>query len=205
MRRCRGKNKNDIRCKKVTYQKNGYCSVHQKQVHRSDNSTETMAVGAAAGAVAGGVPGSIIGAVAGFIYGKATRKEIMTSTKVFISFDYDNDADLKTMLTGQAKLADSPFEIADWSVKEHLEGDWKEKVRSKLRRVDQVVVICGEKTHTATGVSDEVKIAQEESVPYFLLKARANKNCTKPNAAKSSDKLYQWTWDNLKSLVGGER
>ncbi|APG29105.1 hypothetical protein A7E78_11030 [Syntrophotalea acetylenivorans] len=129
----------------------------------------------------------------------------MAKSKVFISFDYDNDSDLKTLLIGQSKNEDTPFEISDWSVKEHIQGDWKEKVRAKLRRVDQVAVICGEHTHTATGVSAEVKLAQEEGVPYFLLKGRANNTCTKPKAAKTSDKLYKWTWDNLKALVGGGR
>ena len=28
---------------------------------------------------------------------------------------------------------------------------------------------------------------------------------TKPKAAKSSDKIYKWTWDNLKSLIHGVR
>ncbi len=38
--------------------------------------------------------------------------------KAFVSFDYDHDADLKTMLVGKAKNTDSPLEIADYSVKE---------------------------------------------------------------------------------------
>lgn len=36
--------------------------------------------------------------------------------RAFISFDYDNDETLKTFLIGQAKLPDSPFELADWSI-----------------------------------------------------------------------------------------
>ena len=129
----------------------------------------------------------------------------MSKPKVLISFDYDHDSDLKTFLVGQSKHSDSPFEIADWSVKEHITGDWKEKVRSRIKRVDLVIVICGEKTHTATGVAAEVKIAQEEATPYFLLKGRSDKNCTKPTTAKASDKIYNWTWDNLKKLIGGAR
>ena len=39
--------------------------------------------------------------------------------RTFISFDYDNDKNIKAMLVGQAKNPDTPFEIADWSVKEH--------------------------------------------------------------------------------------
>ena len=68
-----------------------------------------------------------------------------------------------------------------------------------------MVVICGQHTHTASGVSVEIKIAQEEGKPYFLLKGRKGKTCTKPTAAKSTDKIYTWTWDNLKKLIGGGR
>jgi hypothetical protein len=68
-----------------------------------------------------------------------------------------------------------------------------------------VAVICGEHTDTATGVSAEIQIAQEEAVPYFLLKGYADKICKLPKAAKASDKLYKWTWDNLKSLIAGNR
>src|SRR2546428_9378784 len=42
-----------------------------------------------------------------------------------------------------------------------MTGDWKEKVRGRIRRADLVVVICGEYTHTATGVAAELSIARE--------------------------------------------
>jgi glutamate formiminotransferase len=129
----------------------------------------------------------------------------MAKIKVFISFDYDHDETLKTFLVGQSKLADSPFELADWSIKEHIDTNWKAKARTRIKSVDVVCVICGENTHTATGVSAELKIAQEEEVPYFLLKGYSQKTCTKPTAAKSDDKIYSWTWENLKNLVGGGR
>ena len=38
--------------------------------------------------------------------------------KVFVSFDFDNDKALKEFIIGQSKLPDSPFEVADWSMKE---------------------------------------------------------------------------------------
>ncbi|MCS7092153.1 MAG: TIR domain-containing protein, partial [Patescibacteria group bacterium] len=85
--------------------------------------------------------------------------------RVFISFDYDHDVDLKNLLVGQAKNEDSPFEITDMSVKEELTGDWKEKVRQRIKRVEQVIVICGEYTDTASGVAAELKITQEENKP----------------------------------------
>ena len=125
--------------------------------------------------------------------------------RVFISFDYDHDEDLKNLLIGQSRNPDSPFEIADWSVKDPLTGDWKKKVREKLKKVDQVVVICGEHTDTASGVSTEVTIAQEEAISYFLLWGRSSKTCKKPKSAKSTDIIYKWTWDILKRLIGGAR
>jgi len=128
-----------------------------------------------------------------------------TKTKAFISFDYDNDSDLKTMLVGQSKNDDTPFEIADYSVKQELSGDWKEKVCGRIKRADQVIVICGQYTDTASGVNIELGIAQEEEIPYFLLWGRSDKTCKKPKNAKSSDKIYKWTWDNLKALIGGAR
>lgn len=129
----------------------------------------------------------------------------MAKTRVFISFDYDHDSVLKDFLVGQANLPDSPFALADWSIKEHIDDDWKAKARGRINVVDVVAVICGENTHSATGVSAEVKIAQEEKVPYFLLKGYSAKSCTKPVAALASDQMYKWTWDNLKNLIAGGR
>jgi hypothetical protein len=127
------------------------------------------------------------------------------AARVFIAFDYDYDESLRNLLVGQAKNPDTPFEIADWSVKEPFTGDWKKKVRDRIRRTDQVIVICGEHTHAATGVSAEVEIAQDEEKPYFLLWGYADKTCYKPTAAKPDDKIYRWTWPNLKSLIKGDR
>lgn len=125
--------------------------------------------------------------------------------KAFISFDYDHDSDLKTLLAGQAKNSDSPFEIADYSVKEPMTGDWKKKVKEKLKLVGVVIVICGEHTDSASGVSAELTITQELDKDYFLLSGRSGKTCVKPKSAKASDKIYKWTWDNLKGLIGGSR
>lgn len=127
------------------------------------------------------------------------------ATRIFTSFDYDNDEFLRTALVGQSRHDDSPFEICDWSVKEPFTGDWKKKARDRIRKCGQMIVICGEHTHAATGVAAELEIAQEEKLPYFLLWGYTGKTCTKPTSAKSSDQIYKWTWDNLKALIKGDR
>lgn len=128
----------------------------------------------------------------------------MAKVPVFISFDYDHDNDLKVMLAGQAKLDDSPFEIVDHSIKEES-ADWKDKARTRIKRSQQVIVICGNYTDTAVGVNVEIKIANEEKKPYFLLSGRATGVNKRPTAALSTDKIYDWTWDNLKKLIAGGR
>ena len=82
------------------------------------------------------------------------------ATRVFTSFDYDHDEFLRTALVGQSKNPDTPFEISDWSVKEPFTGDWQKKVRERIKKCGQMVVLCGEYTHLATGVDVEVTIAQ---------------------------------------------
>jgi hypothetical protein len=128
----------------------------------------------------------------------------MAKVPVYMSFDYDHDSDLKTLLVGQSNNEDSPFDIEDWSIKEPS-PDWKEKARTRIKRSQQVIVICGEHTDTATGVNAEISIARDEKKPYFLLKGRADGGNKKPTAALSTDKVYDWTWPNLKSLIAGNR
>ena len=129
----------------------------------------------------------------------------MAKKRAFISFDFDHDEDLRNLLVGQANHPDSPFDIKDRSLKEPLAGDWKEKIRRRMDNVDIVIVICGEYTHTATGVAAELTIAREAWRPYFLLWGRNGKTCTKPTSALPNDNIYNWTWDNLKSLIAGAR
>lgn len=123
--------------------------------------------------------------------------------RAFISFDYDHDARQKDLLIGQSKNPDSPFVIHDWSLKEPS-SDWKARARRQIKASGLVIVLCGNYMSSASGVAIELSIAQEEGVPYFLL-AAYSEGATKPTTAKSTDKIYKWTWDNLKSLVGGAR
>jgi hypothetical protein len=48
-------------------------------------------------------------------------------------------------------------------------------------------------------------MARAAGKPYFLLAGRAEKTCRRPTTAAATDKMYNWTWDNLKALVGGSR
>lgn len=129
----------------------------------------------------------------------------MGKKQVFISFDYDHDTDLKNLLVGQIKHQDTDLEIAGISTKEPIAANGYEHARRRIKCCDVLIVICGEYTYKAMGVSAELNIAHEEKTPYFLLWGRRDKHCTRPLNAFHTDIIYKWTLSNLKALADGVR
>jgi hypothetical protein len=50
-------------------------------------------------------------------------------------------------------------------------------------------------------VSEELRIAQEENKPYFLLWGRREIMCTRPFSAKAKDSMYSWTREILHDQI----
>ncbi|SHJ63515.1 Nucleoside 2-deoxyribosyltransferase [Malonomonas rubra DSM 5091] len=121
-------------------------------------------------------------------------------TRVFVSFDFDNDKKLKDFIIGQSRLADSPFSIEDHSLKEAApERNWKDKARAAIRRSDIVLVMVGPKTHKAHGVLAEVGMARDEGKPIVQVIGYRNGDYT---AVPNAGRLYRWDWANLKKILG---
>src|SRR5437660_6442669 len=94
----------------------------------------------------------------------------MPKTKIFVSYDFDNDKILKDFIIGQAKLADSPFEVSDHSLKEAApERDWETKASAAIARADKFIVMLGPKTRNAPGVKKEVAIAKKLGKTRFQI------------------------------------
>ena len=72
-------------------------------------------------------------------------------------------------------------------------------------RTDLTIVICGEHTNQASGVAAEVAIAREENKPYFLLKGRRQKQCSRPTTAPKKKVMHPWTWPTMKELIANPR
>ena len=130
----------------------------------------------------------------------------MQPIRIFASFDRDRDGDLHRLLTHQSHSSDSPFEVADWSGKAVgpglVEGD--EGLGVRIGQVDAVIVLCGEHTDSAVGVSLELRTAQSQGKPYFMIWGRREHTCTKPVGAKPNDSMYTWIWAILKFQIGLE-
>jgi hypothetical protein len=121
--------------------------------------------------------------------------------RIFICFDFDHDADLEQRLDRQSALPVSGFEItgrSDGHVGTQL---WAENARRRICEADQVIVICGEHTDASSAVSAELRIAQEEQRPYFLLWGRREVMCTRPTTARPADGMYSWTPEILHSQI----
>jgi hypothetical protein len=124
----------------------------------------------------------------------------MAKRRVFFSFDFDNDKTLKEFVIGQAKHPDSPFEIADLSLKEAApERDWLEKATAAVRRAEVFVVMLGPKTRSASGVLKEVKVANELGKTRFQL--IGYRDGPSDWAVPDAGRTYAWDWENLKKLL----
>jgi hypothetical protein len=118
--------------------------------------------------------------------------------KVFVSFDFDNDKALKVFIIGQSKLPDSPFEVADWSMKEAAPRlTWEEEAQGRINRSDVVIVMVGDTTYKAPGVLKEVKMAREANKPIYQIIGYKDAN---PTPVPNGGRLLRWNWENLKKL-----
>jgi antiphage defense system Thoeris ThsB-like protein len=86
----------------------------------------------------------------------------MAETKVvFVAFAIEDERQ-RDFLKGQSLSPRAPYEFIDMSVKEAYESDWKDKVRTRIRRSDGVLVLVSKNSLNSTGQKWEIQCAQEE-------------------------------------------
>lgn len=86
----------------------------------------------------------------------------MADTKVvFVAFAIEDERQ-RDFLKGQSLSPRAPYEFIDMSVKEAYESGWKEKVRTRIRRSDGVIVLVSKNSLTSEGQEWEIKCAREE-------------------------------------------
>lgn len=200
MGRCKGKNQRDQRCLRPASSGSGYCASHASQGATKD--AWTYGIGAALGhMLAPGVGGAIAGAAAGKFFTWLAESDGTRPPRVFVSFDFDNDQQLKHLLIGQTKRQNLPFSVVDGSLKEAApEPRWKEAALKEIRRCDVVVVLLGRYTHRAPGVLAEVAMARAEGKPIVqLIGSRAGGYAR----VRGGGRILAWTQDNLTRLFGG--
>jgi len=123
----------------------------------------------------------------------------MSQKKVFVSFDFDKDRELKNSIVGQSQKDDAPFKISGWSSKaDEKNNKWIKEAKYRISKCDVLVVMVGENTHQSAGVNKEVEIARDANMQVFQLNGAREEACA---PVEGAGKLHDWTWDNVVKLL----
>ncbi len=79
---------------------------------------------------------------------------------VFIAFAIEDERQ-RDFLTGQSYHPRAPFEFIDMSVKKAYDKDWQDKVRTRIRRSDGVIILVSKNSLTSIGQKWEIQCARE--------------------------------------------
>ena len=97
----------------------------------------------------------------------------MPTLRIFVSFEFDKDNDIKNNFFKQAKN-ETHHRVKNSSLNEsYPDQHWQQKARKAIEKCDVVIVLIGEDTHNAPGVETELRIASQLKKPIFQVKATA--------------------------------
>ena len=80
---------------------------------------------------------------------------------VFIAFAIEDERQ-RDFLKGQSLHPRAPYEFIDMSVKQAYDKDWKDKVRTRIRRSDGVIALVSKSSLKSSGQKWEIECAKEE-------------------------------------------
>jgi hypothetical protein len=114
---------------------------------------------------------------------------------IFVAFAIEDERQ-RDFLKGQSLNTDSPFEYIDMSVKEAYDSDWKERVRTRIRRSDGVIVLVSKNSLTSSGQKWEVQCAKEEKNKILGIWAYRDDRTNLVGV-----RTVVWSWDAIKNFI----
>jgi len=114
---------------------------------------------------------------------------------VFVAFAIEDEKQ-RNMLKGQSLHTRSPFEYIDMSVKEAYESEWKEKVRTRIRRSDGVIALVSKNSLSSSGQKWEINCAKEEKKPILAIWAYSDDRTI---LAGTSTNI--WSWPTIEKFI----
>lgn len=114
---------------------------------------------------------------------------------VFIAFAIEDETQ-RDLLKGQSLNTKSPFEYVDMSVKEPYKSDWKERVRTRIRRSDGVIVLVSKNSLTSSGQKWEISCSKDEKKKILGIWAYKD---DRTNIEGINIKI--WTWENISNFI----
>ncbi len=80
---------------------------------------------------------------------------------VFIAFAIEDERQ-RDFLKGQSLHPRAPYEFIDMSVKEPYDNEWKDRVRTRIKRSDGVIALVSKNSLKSSGQKWEIACAREE-------------------------------------------
>jgi hypothetical protein len=115
---------------------------------------------------------------------------------IFIAFAIEDERS-RDFLKGQSLLTKSPFEYIDMSVKEaYPSNEWKERVRTRIKRSDGVIVLVSKNSLSSSGQKWEIQCAREEGKKVLGIWIYTD---DRTNIVGVNTRV--WTWDNIKDFI----
>src|SRR2546430_16753556 len=117
---------------------------------------------------------------------------------VFVAFAIEDERQ-REFLKGQSLNTKCPIEFVDMSVKEAHDSDWKERVRTRIRRSDGVIALVSRNTLTSSGEKWEIQCAKDERKKMTGLWVYSDDR-TMPGDLFGY-RIMEWTWQGIANFV----
>lgn len=114
---------------------------------------------------------------------------------VFIAFAIEDERQ-RDFLKGQSLSPRAPYEFIDMSVKEPYDKDWKERVRTRIRRSHGVIALISKSSLTSSGQKWEIQCAREEKKPVRGIWAYTGDRTNVEGVA-----TYVWSDKNISDFI----
>lgn len=114
---------------------------------------------------------------------------------IFVAFAIE-DIRMRDLLKGQSLHTKTPFEYIDMSVPEPYDKEWKDRVRTRIKRSDGVLAIITKNSLKSSGQSWEIACAKEEKRPLRGIWPYSD---DRTNVVGVN--TMTWTWDNIKDWI----
>ncbi|WP_223627103.1 TIR domain-containing protein [Microbacterium sp. EST19A] len=114
---------------------------------------------------------------------------------IFVAFAIEDERQ-RDFLKGQSLSPRAPYSFIDMSVKEAYDSDWKEKVRTRIKRSHGVIVLVSENSAASTGQAWEIECAKDEGKPILGIWAYSGDRST-----ITGIKTVAWTDENISTFI----
>lgn len=114
---------------------------------------------------------------------------------VFIAFAIEDERQ-RDFLKGQSLGPRAPYEFIDMSVKQPYDRNWKDRVRTRIRRSHGVIVLVSKNSLSSTGQKWEIQCAKEEGKKLRGIRAYTDDHTDLPGVP-----TYTWSDKNISDFI----